>query len=69
MGLKTIAIAILFAGIAAPQSQAAPAASKPSAIEMIRHPGQQFAQFIPPRNCHQVCTRIGNQTVCNTQCY
>jgi hypothetical protein len=55
-------------GVAAPQSQAAPSAPKPSTIDQIKRPlplGEKHAGGM----CQTQCQWIGGRQFCNTYCF
>ena len=54
-------------GVATPQSQAAPSASKPSTIDIIKQPSLLRQKLAG--NCTTTCQWIGRQQVCNTYCF
>jgi hypothetical protein len=56
------------AGVATPQSQAAPSAPKPSIIDQIKRPsplGEKHAGG----TCQTQCQWIGGRQFCNTHCF
>jgi hypothetical protein len=55
------------AGVATPQSQAAPSAPKPSTIDIIRQPSLLHQKLAG--NCTTTCQWIGRQQFCNTHCF
>jgi hypothetical protein len=54
-------------GVATPQAQAAPSASKPSTTDIIRQPSLLRQKLAG--NCTTTCQWIGNQQFCNTHCF
>jgi hypothetical protein len=54
-------------GVAAPQSQAAPSAPKPSTIDIIKQPSLLRQKLAG--NCTTTCQWIGRQQFCNTHCF
>jgi len=54
-------------GVATSQSQAAPSASKPSTIDIIRQPSVLRQKLAG--NCTTTCQWIGRQQFCNTHCF
>jgi hypothetical protein len=55
-------------GVATPQSQAAPSASKPSTIDIIKQPSL-LRQKLAGNNCQTTCQWIGGRQFCNTYCF
>jgi hypothetical protein len=55
-------------GVATPQSQAAPSAQKPSAIDIIKQPSL-LRQKLAGNNCQTTCQWIGGRQFCNTYCF
>jgi len=55
------------AGVATPQSQAAPSAPKPSTIDIIRQPSLLRQKLAG--NCTTTCQWIGRQQFLNTHCF
>jgi hypothetical protein len=55
-------------GVAAPQSQPASSAPKPSTIDSIRQPSL-LRQKLAGNNCQTTCQWIGGRQFCNTYCF
>jgi hypothetical protein len=53
--------------VAAPQSQAAPSALKPSTIDIIRQPSLLRQKLAG--NCTTTCQWIAGRQYCNTHCF
>ncbi len=53
--------------VATPRSQAAPSASKPNTIDIIRRPSLLREKLAG--NCTTTCQWIGRQQFCNTHCF
>jgi hypothetical protein len=54
-------------GVATPQSQAAPSATKSSTIDIIRQPSLRHQKLAG--NCTTTCQWIGGRQYCNTHCF